>query len=85
MSHKNVSKSVNPVVSIPTTQLKDDVEATLIANGFNLNDLARFERQQEYRREYSQRPHVVEKRKQYAAKRYQKMQALRALLKSVTL
>ena len=80
MSHKKVM----PIIATPKEQLKDDVETMLVANGFSLNDLASYERQQQYRKEYSLRPHVVEKRKQYAKQRYLKMKALRELLKSAT-
>jgi hypothetical protein len=72
---------VTPVVAIPKVQLKDDVELMLIENGFTINDLARLERQQQYRREYSQRPNVVEKRKMYNKQRYVRMQMLKSLLR----
>lgn len=73
MSKRGNTTTVNAVSSIPATQLKDDVEALLTANGFNLNDLARLEKQQDYRREYSQRVEVKSKRKLYSQQRYQKM------------
>lgn len=78
MSKRGNTTTVNAVSSIPATQLKDDVEALLTANGFNLNDLTRLEKQQDYRREYSQRVEVKSKRKLYSQQRYQKM--LRELL-----
>ena len=77
MSHK----SINAVANINKAQLHDDVEELLTANGFTLNDLQRLEKQNEYRRLYSQRPNVVEKRKAYSAARYAKMKVLRDLLK----
>ena len=73
-------KTITPVVTIEKVNLKDDVESLLLSNGFNLNDLRRLEHQQQYRREYSQRQHVVEKRKEYNKKRYLKMQHLKQLL-----
>ena len=83
MAHNN-SKSVVAVVSVPKVQLKDDVLAVALANGFTAADVDRMEKQDAYRREYSQRPEVVEKRKQYAAKRYEKMKVLRQLLSNAT-
>lgn len=76
MSHKMVT----PTTAVSKSQLKDDVEALLTANGFTTNDLVRLEKQQQYRKMYAQRPDVVEKRKEYSRQRYLKMKHLRELL-----
>jgi len=73
-------RTITPVATIAKVQLKDDVESLLLANGFNLNDLARLEKQLEYRKRYSQRPEVKEKRAAYSKQRYLKMKVLKALL-----
>jgi hypothetical protein len=74
-------RTITPVATINVAQLKDDVETMLTENGFTLNDLARLEKQQAYRREYAQRPNVVEKRKEYNKQRYVRMQMLKSLLR----
>ena len=73
-------RTITPVATIAKVQLKDDVESLLLANGFNLNDLAKLEKQLEYRKRYSQRPEVKEKRAAYSKQRYLKMKVLKALL-----
>jgi hypothetical protein len=83
MAHNN-SKSVVAVVNVPKVQLKDDVLTIALANGFTQADVERMEKQDAYRRAYSQRPEVVEKRKQYAARRHEKMKVLRNLLSQQT-
>jgi hypothetical protein len=73
-------RTVTPIATIAKVQLKDDVESLLLANGFNLNDLAKLEKQLEYRKQYSQRSEVKEKRAAYSKQRYLKMKVLKALL-----
>lgn len=75
------TKTITPTTSINPSQLKDDVEAILTANGFTLKDVERFEKQVAYRREYSQREDVKEARRLYNAQRNAKMKILRHLLK----
>ena len=74
------NKTINAVVSIPATQLKDDVLQAALAEGFTVREVEAFERQLKYRKQYNSRPEVVARRKQYAAKRYQRMKELRMLL-----
>jgi hypothetical protein len=80
MSHKQVI----PMSATPKSQLKDDVIELAIANGFTVKDVERFEKLVSYRKQYSSRPEVVEKMKQYAKKRYEKMKRLQALLSEAT-
>lgn len=75
------TQTINPVVAVQPSQLRDDVLELALANGFSLADVERLERQNEYRKAYSQRPNVVAKRKAYSAQRYEKMKVLRNLLK----
>ena len=78
------TKSINAVVSINPSQLRDDVIELAIANGYTREDVERLEKQNEYRRQYSLRPNVVAKRKLYSAARYEKMKVLRSLLKHIS-
>ena len=71
---------VRPVISVPATQRKDDIIAAAIAAGFTMHDVERFEKQQQYRKEYNQRPDRVQARKEYMKKRYERTKQLRALL-----
>lgn len=74
------NRTITAVVNIPEANRKDDIAELLKANGFSLNDLQRFEKQQAYRKEYSQRVEVVAKRKEYSKRRYERMKQLRRLL-----
>ncbi len=76
------TKTITPIVTINKSQLKDDVNEILTSNGFSITEYERFVKQQEYRKSYSQRSYVVEKRKDYMKKRYERMKELRALLQS---
>ena len=75
-----VTKVVTPVVAVQKSQLKDDLEAKLTANGFSLKDLERLQKQQEYREKYNQREEVRERRKQYQKERYERMKLLKSLI-----
>ena len=88
MSNKNNStKSVTTLVNVPKEQLKDDVVSKLM-NGMQCTEqealryLDRYTKQQQYRSEYAQRPEVVEKRKEYARRRYQQMKLVAEMLRS---
>lgn len=80
MSHIKVT----PVVAIAKSQLRDDVIERALAAGYTVADVERLEAQLRYRKQYSSRPDVIEKRKEYTRKRYLKMKALNTLLKQVT-
>ena len=80
------TKTINAVATINPSQLKDD-KVALIANSLGVTTeeatklVARLEKQQEYRKQYSQRPEVKAKRAAYSAARYSTLKMVNELLK----
>jgi hypothetical protein len=72
--------TVRALVSIPTSQLRDDIRDAMIANGFTEQDLQRLEKQLAYRKTYNSRPEVKERRAEYTKQRNAKMKTLKQLL-----
>ena len=82
MSHKTVTA----VATIPQAQLKDDKVAALVnalkCTAEEANALIeRLEKQQQYRKQYAQRPDVRAKRAAYSKSRYQQLKLVASLLK----
>jgi hypothetical protein len=73
-------KTITPTITLDPSQLKDDLETSLTSHGLTLKDVERYQRQVEYRRQYSLRPDVKEKRREYSRQRNLKMRILRDLL-----
>lgn len=74
------TKTITPIVNIDKVNLKDDIADLLTTNGFTLVDYERLQKQQQYRKMYSQREDVVAKRRVYTKMRYERMKQLRGLL-----
>lgn len=75
-------KTITPVVNVNKHQLKDDIAEKLTSAGVSSKEVEQYLRQQEYRKQYQQRPDVIEKRKQYRQERYQRMKLIAQLLSS---
>ena len=69
-----------PIVSVPKSQLKDDVVEKLTGEGYTLKEVESLLNQLAYRKEYNSRPEVQAKRKLYNQKRNLKMKIMKNLL-----
>jgi hypothetical protein len=76
-----MTTTINPVVSINPSQLKDDVTTKLNEMGFTDKDIDSYMKRLAYRATYNRRPDVIAKRRAYNQQRNDKMKLIASLLK----
>lgn len=63
-----------------TTNFTNEQFSKLLDKGFTVKEIERFHAQEEYRKEYNQRPEVKEARKEYNRKRNEQLRVMRQLI-----